>query len=461
MSRVLVLCNDVVGERMAGPGIRYWEFARALAAAGFDTTLAVVPFVPASPQPSAIPFNRLRYCQDDAEVRALASESNVIITQGVLLAPYPFLTDLRVPLVLDLYIPFLLERLNLDTNVAEADHLFTFEAFQRVFNLQLGAADLIVCASEKQRDYYLGALSALGRVNPYSHSADPTLHQLIDVVPFGLPADPPHHTRQVLKGIHPGIAASDKVIVWGGGIWNWLDAPTLLRAMGRLSDRRPDIKLWFMGVQRPSGQSEQMRAGEQAISLSRELGLYDRTVFFSEWVPYADRASYLLEADLGLSLHRDHLETRFSFRTRFLDYMWAGLPIVASRGDVLSEQAETYGLGRVVEPGDEEGLTEAILSLLDTPNLRETYRPRFERIAARYRWDVVTRPLVEFCAAPRLAPDRAYLRESSVADLGPTPVWRLPRKAWRALRLGGARRLARQIDEFLRWQMKRRGAHRG
>jgi hypothetical protein len=36
---------------------------------------------------------------------------------------------------------------------------------------------------------------------------------------------------------------------------------------------------------------------------------------------------------VGVSTHRDHLETRLSFRTRMLDYIWAGLPIVCTDGD--------------------------------------------------------------------------------------------------------------------------------
>jgi len=117
-------------------------------------------------------------------------------------------------------------------------------------------------------------------------------------------------------------------------------------------------------------------------------------------------------------------------------------------------------LGRVVEPGDVDGVAEAIVSLLDTPNLRVTYRSRFERAAAAYRWEVVTRPLVEFCAAPRLAPDKAYLRGLSVSDVGPTPWWRLPAKAWRALRLWGVPGLTRQVNEYWRWLRVRQGRGR-
>jgi glycosyltransferase involved in cell wall biosynthesis len=261
----------------------------------------------------------------------------------------------------------------------------------------------------------------------------------------------------VLKGIYPGIGADDKVLLWGGGLYDWLDAPTLIRAVARLADSRPDIKLFFMGVSHPNPQESQRRGTRETLALADELGLTGQAVFFNDWVPYAERENYLLEADIGVSLHRDHLETRFSFRTRFLDCLWAGLPIVATRGDVLGEQVETQGLGRTVEPGDVEGVVEAILSLLETPNLRQAYRYRLEQVAAAYRWEIVTRPLVEFCAAPRIAPDKAHLPQISAFKTGPTPWWRLPGKAWCALRLGGVRGLIRQLGAYRRWVRNRRG----
>jgi len=70
--------------------------------------------------------------------------------------------------------------------------------------------------------------------------------------------------------------------------------------------------------------------------------------------------------------------------------------------------------------------------------------------------DVVTRPLAEFCRSPRLAPDKAYLQQA-LYEAGPTPWWGLPSKAWRALRVGGAQGLARQVAEYRRWLLNRRG----
>lgn len=453
--RVLLIINSPIGPRMSGPGIRYCEFARILSASAFlDVTLSTTPGVAGQPHTDDLPF-RLDAAGSEADLGALAVGADVIIAPGAVVGLYPSLQQIHIPLVLDLCTPLLLEELERPRLQSLAEQTLIFNRLRRELLTQVLTADLILCASEKQRDYLLGALSVAGRINPYTHSYDPTLRRLITVVSFGLPSRSPQHTRQVLKGVFPGIDADDKVLLWFGGLYDWFDAPTLIRAMASLANHRPDVKLFI--VKHPNPQEDQRRGTQETLSLADELRLTGRTVFFNDWVPYDERASYLLEADVGVSLHRDHLETRFSFRTRFLDYLWAGLPIVATRGDVLGEQVEVQGLGRTVEPGDVEGVATAILDLLNTPNLRQTYRPRFEQAAAAYRWEVVTQPLVEFCAAPRFAPDREHSRRISVLEVGPTRWWQLPGKALRALRAGGVGGAVRQVSQYRRWLLNRRG----
>ena len=117
---------------------------------------------------------------------------------------------------------------------------------------QLQAADFLICASERQRDFWLGALSVANRINPYTSEADPSLRSLIDVVPFGLPAEPPRPSRSGIKGLVPGIAETDIVVLWWGGIWNWFDPVTAIEAMASLGSDVPGLKLYFTGVDHPN-----------------------------------------------------------------------------------------------------------------------------------------------------------------------------------------------------------------
>jgi glycosyltransferase involved in cell wall biosynthesis len=146
---------------------------------------------------------------------------------------------------------------------------------------------------------------------------------------------------------------------------------------------------------------------EELTERAASLGLLGTQVILGEgWVPYGDRAQHLVDADVGVSLHQHHIETTFAYRTRVLDYLWAGLPVLCSSGDVLSELVAAQGLGQVVEPGDLEGLVTAIRRLRD-PTVRAACRERALAVAREQRWDSVARPLIEYCADPWRAPDLA------------------------------------------------------
>ena len=95
--------------------------------------------------------------------------------------------------------------------------------------------------------------------------------------------------------------------------------------------RRPQVRLFFMGLRHPNPLVDEMRMATRARGLADQLGLTGTHIFFNEgWVPYEQRGDYLLEADLGVSAHFDDLESRFAFRTRLLDCFWASLPVVTT-----------------------------------------------------------------------------------------------------------------------------------
>ncbi|HVF13753.1 MAG TPA: glycosyltransferase, partial [Acidimicrobiales bacterium] len=255
-------------------------------------------------------------------------------------------------------------------------------------------------------DFWLGQLAALGRVNPRTYDEDETLRSLLDIVPFGIPDEPPVRTRPAIKGVVPGIGPEDKVILWGGGIYNWFDPLTLLRAIDRLRPRHPEARLFFLGLTHPNPDIPTMRMAVDARRLSDSLGLTGTHVFFNEgWVDYDDRQNYLLDAHIGVSTHLDHVEAALSFRTRILDYLWASLPVVATRGDSLAGVIDQRGLGITVPPDDVDALVEALSTLLVDDGRRASCSANAAALVPELVWSRALAPLVEFCRNPRRAPD--------------------------------------------------------
>jgi len=381
---------------MAGPAIRAWQIASALAQ---DHEVRLVT---TSECTLTSPDVDVRHLTDARELEAWC---DVMLLQGDALRDVPLHATQKV-VVVDLYDPFHLEQLERSRAHGADVRRRGLENAVALANSQCLRGDFLVCASEKQRDFWLGHLAALGRLNPVSYDDDPTLRSLIDVAPFGIPAEPPQAGEPVLKGVVDGIGPQDRVVLWGGGIYNWFDPLTLIRAVDRLRGRRDDVRLFFLGMQHPHPDVPEMRMATQARALSAELGLTGTSVFFNEqWVAYDQRGRYLLEADVGVSTHLDHLETAFSFRTRMLDYLWAGLPMACTRGDVFARLVDEHGLGLTVDAGDVDGLADALDRLLTDDAFAAACRGRVAALAPSFHWSRVLAPLVAFSAAPRRAPD--------------------------------------------------------
>jgi GT2 family glycosyltransferase/glycosyltransferase involved in cell wall biosynthesis len=422
-TRVLVITHEPLRANLSGPGVRALELGRALAASCRVTV--------ASPFPIERRDDRCRLAQYSftapQSMRALAEDADVLVVQGFTLARFPSLTSLPAQIVVDLYCPFTIEHLEMRTSAlaagaADAGTLAEIDADARQVlaaqNGQLAAGDFFICASERQRDFWIGALHTAGRVNAATYAADPTLRSLIDVVPFGVPDEPPPPVaRPAIKGVLPGIAATDRVLLWAGSILDWQDPQLLVRAVASIAGSRPDVKLVFMGARHPNPDVPPMRAVAESTELARRLGVLDTHVFFNSWVPYGERHAWLLDADVGASTHRDHLETRLSYRTRMLDYIWAGLPIVCTQGDVFADLVASRGLGLTVPPGDDRALAAAIIRLLDDGDLRRTAITGLRSLAGDMRWSCVTDPLLRFCVEPADAADRAPGRRAVRARL--------------------------------------------
>ena len=229
----------------------------------------------------------------------------------------------------------------------------------------------------------------------------------------------------MLKGVWPGIGADDRVLLWGGGIWRWLDAITPIKAVERLAAEGRRVHLFFLGCRagrRPTGELIPTSAGTGDRLRPPSAGWRAVRPLQRGWVPYEERQSYLREADLGISAHHDHLEARFSFRTRVLDYLWAGLPMVLTRGDSMGELVERAGLGATVAPEDDEGFASACAALLDDRALRGNRRAVRE-VAPSFRWAQAASPLVDYCLNHRSRPaPRRHPLAVSMATYGQYPA---------------------------------------
>ncbi|MCL6087660.1 MAG: glycosyltransferase, partial [Actinobacteria bacterium] len=392
---LLILSNDVVAPEMAGPAIRVWNFAKVLSK--YMNVILAIPNEPAFPP---MEFEIVK-CSDDLSLVNLASRADIILFGGIVFNKFKSLKTIDKYFIVDIYDPYNLATLEEYKNKPGKEYMDIHKFVSGILNEQLYYGDYFICASERQRDYWLGMLSALGRVNPVTYAPDPTLRKMIDVVPFGLPENKPVHERNVLKGVVKGIEKNDFVVLWGGGIYNWFDTLSLINAMKIVWEKRKDIKLFFMGIKHPNPLVKEFDLVNETVSLAKSTGVYENNVFFNfNWIKYDERQNYLVESDAGIITHPVHIETRFAFRTRALDYMWAGLPMISTEGDFFSDLIDKQTLGISVKEKDPEDIVNAILKLAQDREFYNKCVSNLRETAKEYTWDKVCIPILKYCMDP-------------------------------------------------------------
>lgn len=424
---ILLYCSDVVGSSMAGPAIRYWEFAKAL-----GKHHHVVLFTPNVPD--VLPENFIIKCLPDACVYEEVAKADILISQIVF--PRMALKAKRhgVKIILDAYDPMPLENLEVFRQLPLPIRRHKQNQIINHFTFFFKMSDAVISANQEQRSLWIGFLMGLNKLTPDIYDANEQLKHLIDIVPFGLSSTPPQRHGEGLRKMF-NLKETDKVLLWGGGIWNWFDPITLIKAVKEVSDEGIPIKLVFMGIKHPNPFIPAMKMASDAVQLAKDLDLLDKVVFFNYgWVPYQQRQSFLLDADIGVSTHSEHLETQFAFRTRMLDYIWAGLPIIATSGDSFAELIEKNELGVVVPYNDVNALAQAIKQLVLQPDLMKKMKENLNALRPQFYWDILVQPIDRLAKMLSSQPKKSISLNNLCQILGFMLQKRSPKHIFNALR---------------------------
>lgn len=360
MVQVVVHTPDVVGDRMAGPGIRAWHLASELAK-HFSTALVAKTEVEA---PHDLGGGPLLLARGSDEAGEALSNADVLVGQPA----RGFRRRRREQkIVYDLFDPTVLELRELYGHAPSVRQRIHLAAEWWRLSDALMRADLLVCAARRQRDFY-----------ERLQSSDTKWIE----VPFGID---PLESRACEK-------PKGNIVVWGGGVWEWLDPTTAIDAIVRLNHEGVDAKLLFMGRSRPNRDLIDRRRDDRFDELLQRGG--DYVSANDQWIPYRERLAWLRAGKVAIMLHRRTAEAEYSIRTRLFDAIAAGVPVVATAGGFAAELVERERLGLVVAAEDTGAVAAAIRRLLTDDEMYTGCVKNLERIRPQYAWDVVTRPLV-------------------------------------------------------------------
>lgn len=178
-------------------------------------------------------------------------------------------------------------------------------------------------------------------------------------MPF-FPQAPAHSERGIPELQKP-------YFLWGGGLWPWLDYETFLDALRRYRTAGGSGTVVI-----PVGISEFSDFQTDLLDrIQADPVLRDACVLLRRWLPREAWESVLQGALAGLSCQPDSEETRFAFRTRILDYLRVGLPVLSTEGDALGEFAAEKNAGFLHPFQNAERLAQQMLELESNARKRE------------------------------------------------------------------------------------------
>jgi glycosyltransferase involved in cell wall biosynthesis len=365
---VLIVTEDPVGETLGGAAIRAYEMARSLTGVA-TVTLAAPGTAPSGLAPARhVPFE----LGDPRPLRRLFDRADVVIMRPPNPLVAGWLRASKARIVYDLCDPLPLDVLEAQASASRERQLLWSTVTLDHFLDALHTGHHFICSGRRQWDLYAGALLASRLIHPAAYKADPSFRSFLDRVPFGIPAEAPQRVPGAgPRARYPAIGEAAQILLWNGGIWNWLDPVTAVAATVKAAERRPGVRLVFMFAR--IGDGPDHREARAARDLAQRLGALDRLVFFNEApISYRERGTWLLEADGVISTHLDHLEANFSFRTRLLDCFWVGVPPVCTGGDEISELIERCDGGVTVPHGEVDAVADGIVEVLERG--RDAYR---------------------------------------------------------------------------------------
>jgi hypothetical protein len=188
-----------------------------------------------------------------------------------------------------------------------------------------------------------------------------------------------------------------------GGLYDWYDPGTLLDALELLTTGATASPLdrWrLLLVRNPNPGSTPQRLLAEVEARCRRLGWWGTRVELLDWVAAERRFDLLRDCDLLVAPHRPSLETSLSLRTRFLDALAVGTPVVVSEGGTIARLVREARAGWVAPAGDAGALAGCLRQALGDPTARAGASAAGREVAARFSWDQVLEPLIEFCRTP-------------------------------------------------------------
>ena len=126
-----------------------------------------------------------------------------------------------------------------------------------------------------------------------------------------------------------------------------------------------------------------------------KLSLQKKVKFVSRQTP-ENLAGYTANADLGLTIDKDtNINYRYSLPNKLFDYLYAGIPVLASPLVELRNIIQQYEIGEFIESHNPEHIAATIKSMLQDEKKMAHYKVNTQKAASELNWETEKKTLIE------------------------------------------------------------------
>ena len=262
-------------------------------------------------------------------------------------------------------------------------------------------ADKYSTCSTPQKFALVGQLGMASRLNRHTMG-----YEFVHAI---LPGAPSKHEEISPEMVVRGrtVPQDAFIVLWAGGYNVWTDVDTLFQALDQAMGKDPRIHYVSAGAGVKLTNNNSYERFLEMIATSQ----YRDRFHLLGWQPSTVVPGLYQQANVGVNLDAFHYETLLGTRTRLVEMMHYGLPVITTLGCELSYIIENQGLGLTFPIGDANTFSNHILTLANDKTLQQKLADQ----AAKYTnhqlsFQATTQPFQEWAKNPALAPDRPEKR---------------------------------------------------
>lgn len=240
-------------------------------------------------------------------------------------------------LIVDLYTPIFLEKNVSLSTWNPIDWLTKYKNKKSVKKI-ISAGKYFFVANKRQKEYWKEITRSL-------HI--PIKENRIYIIPTGAPP------------LKIPEFKNKKVILWFGGIYPWMNPQPLVKALSQIIKKDRKWKLRFLGGFHPkTGYGDTYKK----VVEDAQKYLPKRNLEIIPWQQNADLPKYLNDVAFAVHLPRKSPEDYFAHRVRLLTLLNAGIPIITSGTDLISDLIAEYKTGLKIDMDDLTSVLQAVTS---------------------------------------------------------------------------------------------------